>query len=433
MANAAMRMIHSPLTVLFSVLFVFLFVITPVFAQHEHIARDMPGMQMEANGMYGSYPMTREASGTSWQPESSPMTGFMEMQPDGMFMLDAYVNLIQDHQGGARGEDKVFSQSMFMVMAQKNLQNSTVGWRGMMSLDPAMGEDGYPLLLQTGETADGQTPLIDRQHPHDLFMELAATYSYALDEDNSLFAYAGLPGEPALGPPAFMHRFSGRDNPEAPISHHWLDATHITFGVLTLGYTGKYMKVEGSSFRGREPDEHRWDIESPELDSYAGRWSLNPTPNIALQVSYGVINSPEKLEPDIDTCRYTTSLIYNKDVGPGTWQTTIAWGRNDKKPGANLDAYLVESALQVHEKHTLFGRYEDVQKDELFLEDEPLHGRVFDVDKITLGYVYDFRKTQHLLWGIGGTLSAHFLPADLDASYGEDPFSHFIFVRVKLI
>src|SRR5687768_2320289 len=134
----------------------------------------------------------------------------------------------------------------------------------MVSLEPAtIGKRGYPLIGQTGETADGKTHLIDRQHPHDLFMELAATYSRNISDTASVFLYVGLPGEPALGPPAFMHRTSGVDNPEAPITHHWLDSTHITFGVVTAGVVVNNWKLEASAFRGREPDQHRFDIEPP--------------------------------------------------------------------------------------------------------------------------------------------------------------------------
>src|SRR5580765_3870890 len=150
---------------------------------------------------------------------------------------------------------------MGMAMARRTLGPGSLGLRSMISVEPAtIGKVGYPLLLQTGETADGRAPLIDRQHPHDFFMELAASYSHRLSEHSSLFAYVGLPGEPALGPPAFMHRFSGEDNPEAPISHHWLDSTHIAFGVVTVGYVLGGLKIEGSVFRGREPDQSRYNI-----------------------------------------------------------------------------------------------------------------------------------------------------------------------------
>src|SRR5262249_48321365 len=155
---------------------------------------------------------------------------------------------------------------------------------------------GYPLLLASGETADGVTPLIDRQHPHDLFMELSAAYSHRLTDRTALFVYAGLPGEPAFGPPAFMHRLSIMDSPEAPISHHWLDSTHITFGVVTAGIVLDRVKLEVSRFHGREPDQHRYDIETGALDSTALRVSWNPTAHWSLQASWADVTSPEQLE-----------------------------------------------------------------------------------------------------------------------------------------
>ena len=249
----------------------------------------MPGMGMaghegmhdmhEMKGMLGPYSMTREASGTSWQPDSSKHEGLHQMLGDWSLMVHGYANAIYDRQSGPRGDTKTFSQSMLMVMGQRSLGPGTLGLRGMFSLDPLMGKSGYPELFQTGESANGVTPLIDRQHPHDLAMEISATYSIPLSAHSSAFAYIGLPGEPALGPVAFMHRFSGIDNPEAPITHHWLDSTHIAFGVATLGYTHRNLKLEASAFRGREPDQFRYNIETGKLDSHSVRLTYNPTPN----------------------------------------------------------------------------------------------------------------------------------------------------------
>lgn len=192
------------------------------------------------NGMLGAYSMTQESSGTSWQPESSPHQGIHLMKEDWMFMLHGSASVVYDDQRGKRGNRDAYSPNMLMGMAQHPLGLGTWGLRGMLSLEPlTLGRRGYPLLLQTGETADGVEPLIDRQHPHDLFMELASTYSIPINQESSAFVYFGLPGEPALGPPAFMHRFSGMEIPEAPITHHWLDSTHITYGVITLGTVWK--------------------------------------------------------------------------------------------------------------------------------------------------------------------------------------------------
>ncbi len=409
-------------------------------AQHENMDHENmqskshgpQGMKMDMKALYGSYPMTREASGTSWQPDSTAHGGLHFMKDDWMFMIHGFANVIYDHQGGDRGDDKTFSESMFMLMGQRPLGNGTLGVRSMLSLDPLMGKDGYPLLLQTGETQDGISGLIDRQHPHDLFMELALSYSMPISDESSVFGYIGLPGEPALGPPAFMHRFSGMDNPEAPISHHWLDSTHITYGVTTLGYVWQNVKLEGSAFRGRESDEDRWDIETGPMDSYSTRLSYNPTEDWAFQVSYGDIDSPEQLHPDVDTKRYTVSAAYNKPFANGNWQTMLAWGRNINDPGNGLDAFLIESALQLKKTHTFFARFERTEKDELFPEGDPLEGEIFKVNKSSLGYIYDFPEWKQMQWGIGGTNSWHFLPDELDATYGKMPTSYMIFARVKL-
>lgn len=398
--------------------------------QHQHnSSMDQPGMQ----GLLGSYPATREASGTSWQPEASPHEGLHFMRGDWMGMVHGMATVIYDNQGGERGDRKVFSSNMLMGMVQRPLGRGTWGLRGMFSLEPVtIGRKGYPLLLQTGETADGSTPLIDRQHPHDFFMELATTFSLPVAAGNSVFIYAGLPGEPALGPPTFMHRFSGMEIPEAPLTHHWLDSTHITFGVATLGYVWNQMKFEGSAFRGREPDEDRWDIEAPGFDSYSARLSCNPTERWAFQGSYGTLDSPEQLEPEVDTDRATLSASYHRTWNAHHWQTTAAWGRNMNDPGRTLDGFLLESVLAFQKTHTLLGRFEHVEKDELFPEGDPLHGRMFRVNKVSLGYLYDFPEWRQMQWGIGGLGSLHFLPNGLEAAYDELPFSFMLFARVKL-
>jgi hypothetical protein len=406
-------------------------------------ADDMPGMSMDhehmghmhMTGMYGSYPMTREASGTSWQPDSSRHEGLHVMAGDWMLMFHGFVNGIYDHQSGPRGFNKFFSTSMFMTMAQHPLGPGTLGLRSMLSLDPAMGSTGYPELLQTGETANGQTPLIDRQHPHDLFMELAATYSVPIEDDQSVYAYFGLPGEPALGPATFMHRFSGVDNPMAPITHHWLDSTHITYGVATAGYVWDKLKLEGSTFKGREPDQYRWDIEDPKFDSYSGRLTYNVAENWSMQASMGYLVSPEQLEPENNQHRLTGSVTYNKPLRDANWGTTLAWGQdNNTSSGRRLDAWLLESAVVFSRKHTVFARAERVQKDDLFLPGDPMAGQAFTIGEGTVGYIRDFAAGAHAVFGVGGLGTIDFVPTALESTYGKkNPLSFMLFVRAKLI
>jgi uncharacterized cupredoxin-like copper-binding protein len=404
----------------------------PTSAVNEHAHEPMPEHQHEAQmyAMYGAYPMTRDASGTSWVPDSSPHEGIAASAGDWSTMTHGFVNLIYDHQGGPRGDSKTFSTSMLMTMAQRRIGEGTLGLRGMVSADALMGKRGYPLLLQTGESANG-APLIDRQHPHDLFMELAASYSHPLTERSSAFIYAGLPGEPALGPPAFMHRFSGADNPEAPISHHWLDATHTTFGVVTLGYIYDRLKIEGSVFRGREPDENRYDIETGKLDSASARLSYNPTRDWALQVSRGRIKSPEALHPDVDVDRTTASAIYRRPIGNADMQTTLAWGRNAPSHGDATNAFLLEAALRMSRSHTFFARAERVDKNELFPDGDPRTEERFRVSKLSVGYICDWPRESGFRIGVGGLVSRYSLPSELGSVYGN-PTSFMLFARVKI-
>jgi len=361
------------------------------------------------------------------------MGGLHIMKGDWMIMLHGFAGGVYNSQNGHRGDRKFFSPNMLMGMADHPLGPGTFGLRTMLSLEPAtIGTTGYPELLQTGETADGKTPLIDRQHPHDLFMELAATYSVPIREESSAFAYFGFPGEPALGPATFMHRFSGMDIPEAPITHHWLDSTHVTFGVATVGYTWKQFKIDGSVFTGREPDERRWNFDSPRFDSFAGRLTYNPTKNWSMQASYGNIHSPEELDPDVNQQRVTASVTYQVARGDVDWGTTLAWGQDFNQPGNSLYALLLESTVIFHQTHTIFGRIENVEKDELFPPGDPRDGQVFNVGKISAGYIYDFRPWHRVTLGVGGLGSVYVLPGSLTATYGDTPTAFMFFVRAKL-
>jgi hypothetical protein len=391
-------------------------------------AQDAPGM----SGLYGRYDMTRESSGTSWQPDSTPMEGIHAMQGAWLTMLHGFVDAIYDRQGGPRGNSQSFSTSMLMLMARRELGDGAFGVRLMASGEPLMGASGYPLLFQTGETADGHVPLIDRQHPHDLLMEAAATYSRNLSPASSLFVYAGPAGEPALGPTTFMHRLSGTDNPEAPLTHHWMDSTHVTFGVVTAGYVWRQFKLDASAFSGREPDQHRYEVELRPLDSWSARLTWNPSVDWSMQVSSGRLTSPEQLEPNVDVHRTTASVTYNAPFPGQWWQTTLAWGHNAPSQGMASSGWLLESALKLTGAQTLFGRVERVAKDELFLPGAPLYGESFTVSKLSLGYIYDFAHVSALSFGVGGLASTYSYPATLNSTYGYRPTSYMLFVRARL-
>jgi hypothetical protein len=342
--------------------------------------------------------------------------------------VHGFVNAVYDHQGGRRGDTMSFSNSMFMAMAGRPLGDGALELRGMLSLDPAMGPRGYPLLFQTGETANGRFELIDRQHPHDFFMELGARYTQPW-ASGSWFAYAALPGEPALGPPAFMHRASGYRIPEAPISHHWLDSTHITMGVATLGLSQGAWMLEVSRFNGRESDEHRWDIETGPLNSSSARVTWTPAPGWSAQVSYGDIRNPDPeglLFPALRIKRTTASVIHEGRLFDHPWATTLAWGRNDKlteHTRYKLPAWMLESTLELRDGDAAFVRAERVTNDESSI---PLTYR-----KASVGYILQVARTGPLRWGIGG-LASDLRPAGITKLfYGDRPGAYMIFVQAR--
>lgn len=391
---------------------------------------DMPDMAMPAmasTGVLGPYPMARDASGTSWQPDAAPHGGLHLMAGDWMIMAHASVAGVLDSQSGPRGDSQAFAEGWGMVMARRDFTSGdTLNLRAMLSLDPFMGRRGYPSLLASGETADGVTHLVDRQHPHDLLMELSASYSHRLSDDSAVFAYFGYPGEPALGPTAFMHRASSQDVPLAPISHHWLDSTHIAFGVATLGVVRDDWKLEVSQFTGREPDQFRFDAEPARFDSTAVRLSWNPDENWSLQGSWGFIKSPEQLEPAVNETRYTASATYFTPLaGDGSFAATLAFGRKVLSGGTVQDAFVAEAEYKPADPWTLFARAERIESGELFAGPSPR-----TVGEITLGAIHDWRVAGHLKLGLGGLYTFDIVPDGALPSYGSDPHGAALFVRL---
>ncbi len=396
------------------------------------------GMDMSHHGagQLGAYPMTRDASGTAWAPDSSQHDGLHLVAGAWAVMAHGEATLVYDDQGGSRGRTETVVLSHLVLQAGRPLAGGELTLKGLVSLDPLIGQEGYPLLLQTGETADGVRRLIDRQHPHDLIGELAAAYSHPLGAGVSAFVYGGPAGEPALGPPVYLHRAAGFADPETPITHHWLDSTHLVFGVVTAGVVHDGWKLEASSFKGREPDEHRYDIEAPALDSWSVRLSWNPSPDWALEVSRGHLHSPEQLEPQDDQDRTVASAVHNRAWRGGNWQTVFAWGRMDGfsrlgGPAVSTDAYLLESVL-TRGRDTVFGRLETVDKDEFFPIGSARDGERHDVTKLSLGYQRAFPLPHHLAADVGGLVSKYGVPRGLDAAYGPDPVSVMLFTRLRL-
>ena len=382
-------------------------------------------------------PMSREGSGTSWLPDSSPMYGKMFMFDNDMLMLHGAIFPRYTNVSTRRGDDRIDAPNWVMGMYSHPLGDSTqIGARLMMSLDPLTeGGRGYPLLFQTGESWHDQ-PLHDRQHPHDLFDELSLSLSQKFEHDFSGYLYFGYPGEPALGPPAFMHRPSAMDDPDAPIGHHWQDSTHITFGVATAGLVWSRfggIKIEGSIFTGREPDENRYDFDRPRFDSYSGRVSWNPTRNLALQVSHGYIKSPEAVDPKTNIHRTTASAIYNLPLGPDrNWSNTFVWGQNNASGEGKTQSFLIESNYQ-RGRDTVYFRWERVQKSGHELVLKPFaESEIFPVSGYSIGYVHDLSHGNGIDIGLGTQFTINDRPDSLDRYYGDDlGYSFQFFLRIR--
>ncbi|HKP13119.1 MAG TPA: hypothetical protein VJZ91_13460 [Blastocatellia bacterium] len=397
--------------------------------------------------------MSAIGSGTSLLPATAP--GYMWHWMKGGWMLMLHGNLAAgfNHQGGPRGVNKAESQNWLMLMAERQAGGGQLMLRGMFSAEPwTAPRRGFPELFQTGETYGGR-PIIDAQHPHDLVMELAAQYTLPLAEHVAINLYGGPVGEPALGPVAFMHRPSAMENPAAVLGHHWQDSTHIAHGVFTAGVTAWKFRVEGSVFRGAEPDENRKDIELGKLDSWSGRVWFTPTPSWTMQVSYGQLTNPELLVPG-DLNRTTASIHHNRAWADGNWATSLIWGRNHEAHG-NSNAYTFESTVNFKDKNYAYTRLELGDKSGLLQENiwgrpglVPAHdgfddGRVagadpheladrwFRVGAFTFGGVRDIVAESKLRVGVGADATFYHVPDGLKAIYGSRPTSFRLFLRIK--
>lgn len=356
-----------------------------------------------------------------------PKGGLHTMAGDWMLMAHGFVTAQYTNHSGPRGDDKVYSTSMAMLTAERDTAFGKVQFKSMLSLEPAMNARGYPNLFASGETANGQA-LVDRQHPHDLFMELAARVDFNIAPGTTAFLYGGPVGEPALGPSAFMMRQSARYNPEPPITHHWFDSTHITYGVVTAGIASRRFQLEASAFRGAEPDENRWDIETPKLDSWSVRGTWTPSLRWAVQASYGEMKQPEALHPGQDERRFTASAHY----ADGRLSAMAAFSAKRRVPGDTLTAWLAEANWNLDRHNTLFGRIENVANDEFFPDHaHPLHDQAFRVTKFQAGYARRIPIGPVEL-ALGGSLSAYAKPAALTPYYGGNPIGYTLFAKISL-
>jgi hypothetical protein len=399
--------------------------------QRPDSAGGIPAMPME--GPLG-VSMERTGSGTTWIPDAVILPSRHFMAGPWMVMLHGFLFGQYDWQERPRGDDQWGSLNWAMIMASRELGGGQLQFRFMPSLDPwTVGRCGYPMLLQTGETCRGQ-PIVDRQHPHDFFMELSVIYDRALDSNVAAFVYVAPAGEPALGPVAFMHRPSAMDEPQAPLGHHWQDATHISFGVLTAGIYTRTLRLEASAFNGHEPDEQRWNFDPLRLNSYSARLTFNPTRTWSFSAGYGQLDNPERGDPPEDVRRLVASAMHGTSLGPDAqWATALVYGRNEEGDHDPSHSLLVETEAILDPRNTLFGRAEYVQKTGHDLRIPGIdEEQTLDVGAISFGYIRELMRGRGMTLGLGVRGSVNVVPRALESAYGSrTPVGGMVFLRLR--
>ena len=399
--------------------------------------------QMQTNSSPQTFTQEIEAhttSGTSAQPDSTPAPMLMAMRGDWMLMLHGNGFVADIQQTSPRGGDKLFSTNWVMPMAQRAWGPGRLTLRTMLSLEPAtITGRQYPLLFQQGETAYGR-PIVDGQHPHDFVMELAGLYDVHLGSQALLSFYLAPVGDPAIGPTAFPHRESAIESPVATLGHHQEDSTHISDDVITAGLTDGWLRLEVSGFHGREPDEHRWQVQQGPVDSWSSRLTLQPGRDWSGQYSYGHLHSPEALFPTENQERMTASLMYNRPSRGGNWASSLVWGRTRDIPDNAIEnSYLLESTLRFHVRNDAFTRIENVDRTtELLLGEQPeppgfVEQPAGRVQAYTFGYDRDFDLLPHLRTALGAQVTAYTPGSRLKPVYGSDPLGVVVFLRIRAV
>lgn len=402
----------------------------PGTSDMEQMHHDMAGMAGMEHQSHAKPSLVSIASGTAWQPASTPAYMWMERVSGWTFMQHGELFLTYNQQSGPLGAGKMESANWLMSMEEHRLGRGTLQFRQMLSAEPlTIPHGGSPELFQTGESYHGQAP-VDHQHPHDVFGELALLYEMPLSEKITWEFYGGPAGEPALGPVAFLHRGSASENPSAPLGHHLQDSTHISYGVVTTGLRVAFLRAEASVFNGREPDEHRYNFDFAPMESWSARLSASPSRNWTAQYSYGHLVQPEALEFG-NVNRQTASISYNRPFARGNLANTLVWGRNRKLfDQTTQNGFLLESTVAFLDRNYAYTRLELLDRDELFPY-LPSPKPSYRVGAFTFGGVRDIMHNHTGQIGLGADVTFYSKPIALDSLYGQNPVSFHVFLRFR--
>lgn len=371
--------------------------------------------------------------GTSWQPDESPLYAVLPNVKKWGFLGTGNLYTGYNWFGSERGDKRFMGRNNLSISALREHAKGEFVARVMLTFEPfTVGKRGYPLIAQSGATRDG-VPVADRQQALEFFRELAVSYAYEVTGRWALSLYLAASGEPALGPGAFTHRVSASADPLAPISFQWQDATNTSYGVITFGAFSRDLKIEASWFNGRAPGERRWGIDMVRRpDSYAGRITWNFAPAFSAQISYGFLDSPEVLNPNVAQHRTSASLMWAETRGKKVWAATASLAERVLSNGAASFAGLIEGYWNIDGHHALFSRLEAVQKTGIELVLEQPSRKKHAVGTVVAGYVYYFGPFISLEPGLGLRASVSPLARDLANDYGtRAPFGVMVYAQLR--
>jgi len=361
-------------------------------------------------------------------------TAAAQDSPGWQFMSDGALFGVINHQGGPRGAHEVPVTNWWMGMTSRPVGSTQLTFNTMISLEPVTaGKSGYAELFQVGEALNG-LPLVDRQHPHDFVMQLAAVWRIPIGDAAGVTIAGGPVGEPALGPVAFMHRASCAEYPFATLSHHIFDSTHIAFGVVTAAINRGAWTVEGSLFNGREPDENRWNVDFGTLSSASVRVWFQPTDSWEFQASTGHLVDPEELEPG-NIERTTASASWLKQNDQDFRAITIGYGVNAAEHGMR-QAMFTEGTRHVG-LNSVFFRAESLQVETNVLLTDTVQTSDHETERkdivsaLTLGGVRDVLRWRGFEGGLGAAVTLYAVPEALKPSYGRHPVSWQLYFRLR--
>ena len=372
----------------------------------------------------------RNVSGTTPNPAAVPWVTSGSGAWTFFHGFNAHVTYVSET-GPEVQRNEVFSTNWLTIGAQRTFGRGFVLVRGRASAEPVTipKDDGYPQMLQF-VSAESGGPLVDRMRPHDLIGEAAVQVGYRPTTSTAISLYAAAVGDPAFGAAPFELRASGSDLAEAPFAYDVQEPTHDSTSVVTLGFTSRFITVEGSAFHNAVTFGDHTDIENGSLDSKSARVTITPAQNLAIQFSHATLG--EDAPPCADTCLAVTkpkmssaSLTY----GSERTAATALWTRRERDNAPAETAYGFEVAFRAA-RNTVTARAEWVDRPSGF-PDFISSTTTEQTTHFAVGYIFDFIASQRFRAGAGVNIDYHTQSHELPDRYGHKPQAIYAFIRFK--